>query len=374
MHIFRTKEEAENHLRTKFTDAHEVKEIMKKYNISMKRGCYNSYEAKVVDSAIQKFLKENKMEMKNLYSFFLEEEPEFPIRELLIEVSNALKQRTMNSLWVYVSYHYHPYIDSKWEPENEIQLLNLVRIFGFKWKKICGIMNKTSRKCISKYYRIMGFGYLYRKSFKMPEEGIPTTDEEWDGMCEKLKTTRKRLSHLINGYISSKLVVPFWNEYNNMALMGYVILHNHFCSIGIQISEILKLIDESGIEGEETVGRERIKEEISKLIPRLDSYTLDIPIDVEDIFWRTIKLYVRFSSTLLKSRFIQITKVYGIRTFKDLIEVFQNLAVDCYLYKIKDKLRDEVRKILSQEKTRRRSTKELVIDRGISRTVDSCCD
>ncbi|KAG5858949.1 hypothetical protein KMI_10g16490 [Encephalitozoon hellem] len=365
MHVFRTKEEAAKHLRTKFTDAHEVKDLIEKHGIAMKRGCYNSYEAKVVDETIRGFLKEHGMEMKNLHGFFLEEELDFPIKELLVEISNALGQRTMNSIWVYVSYHYHPYIDAKWEPENEIQLLNLVRVLGFRWKEICGIMNKTSRKCISMYYRIMGFNYLYRKSFKMPEEGIPTTDEEWERLCERLRTNRKRLSHLINGYISSKLVVPFWNEYNNMALMGHVILHNHFCSVDIKIREILRLIDEGGIESPdgEIVGRERIREEISKLIPDLSGYELGIPIDLEDVFWRTIKLFVRFSSGLLRSRFIQIMKVYGIRTFRDLIEVFQSLAVDCYLYKIKDKIRDEVSKMLADKKTKRRSTKDLIARR-----------
>ncbi|UYI28488.1 putative DNA-binding protein [Encephalitozoon cuniculi] len=374
MHVFRSKEEAVSHLRTKFTDAHEVRELMKRYNISMKRGCYNSYEGKVIDEAIRRFLKEHRLEMRNLHAFFLEEEPEFPIKDLLVEVSNALEQRTMNSVWVYVSYHYHPYIDAKWEPENEIQLLNLVRVLGFKWKEICGIMNKTSRKCISNYYRIMGFRYLYRKSFKMPEGGIPTTNEEWDRLCESLRTTRKRLSHLINGYISSKLVVPFWNEYNNMALMGYVILHNHFCSVDIKVSEILRVIDQGSAEtsGGEGVSRERIHEEISRFIPDLGSYKLDIPIDAEDIFWRTIRLFVQFPSALLRSRFIQITKVYGIRTFKDLIEVFRNLAVDCYLYKVKDRLKDEVNKILIQKSTRRRSTKELVEGDYGSKAERSC--
>ena len=88
------------------------------------------------------------MEIRNLHTFFLDEEPEFSIRELLVAISRALECRAMNSLWIYVSYHHHPYVDAKWEPENEIQLLNLVRVMGFKRKEICGIMNKSSRKCM----------------------------------------------------------------------------------------------------------------------------------------------------------------------------------------------------------------------------------
>lgn len=362
MHLFNTREAAAAHLKTKFTEAHEVKELIKKHEIPIKRGAYSAYEARVIEDVVRRFLEERALDMKHLHGFFLETEPSFPIRELLVEVSSALERRTMNSVWVYMSYHYHPYVDARWEPENEIQLLSLVRVLGFKWKEICGIMNKSSRKCISNYYRIMGFNYLYKSSFKISEEGIPTTEAEWDVLCEKLRTNRKRLSHLINGYISTKLVVPFWNEYNNMALMGYVILHNHFCSVEIKISRILELIDGGGIQAsdEGMVDRQKIHEEISRLIPDLGAYELDIPIDIEDIFWRTIKLFVSFSSILLRSRFVQITKVYGIRTFRDLIDVFRNVAVDCYLYRIKDRLKEEVSRITTQKKIRRRSTKELM--------------
>lgn len=356
MRGFNTREEAMNHLRTKFTSAYEVKRMMEEYNIVLKRGEYNSYEASRIDGVIREFLQENQLSMKDLHSFLLDEFPSFPIRELLVTVSNVLECRSMNSVWIYVSYHYHPYVDAKWEPENEIQLLNLVRVLGFKWKEICGIMNKSSRRCISNYHRIMGTRSICKSGFKLSEDEIPTTEEEWGGLCEKLRTNRKRLSHLINGYITSKLVVPLWNEYNNMELIAYVILYNHFCSVRIKIQELREFINGSNTEempGDESVNRDRIRSEISKFVPDVTSYCLDIPVEIDDIFWRTVKIFLEFPSGLLRSRFVQLSKMYGIRTFGDLVNVLYDVAVNCYLYKIKDRLKEEVNSIINSN-TRRR--------------------
>ncbi|KAM0672354.1 hypothetical protein OCOL_000572 [Ordospora colligata] len=339
------------YLRTRFVNAHDVNKIMVEHQISLKRGEYTSYEAKKIDDAIKAFLRENGFEMRNLHGFFLEEEPEFPIKKLLLAVTEVLGNRAMNSIWIYVSYHYHPYVDAKWEPENEIQLLNLVRSLGFRWKEICGIMNKSSRKCIKNYYRIMGYEYLSSASFKIDEENIPTTESEWDEMCGKLRTNRKRLSHLINGYISRRLIVPLWNEYNNMVLMGYALVYNHFCSMEIRLAELLGMINNRCLEGMSNADmcREDISKQVDGYLPNTSKYVLDVVIDVEDVFWRSIKIFMRLPSLHLRCRFIQIMKIHGIRTFSDLFGVFKTLAVDCYLYKIKDMLKEEVGRIMSQK-------------------------
>ncbi|KAH9412210.1 hypothetical protein HK407_01g01030 [Ordospora pajunii] len=354
MYFFGKKEDAMAYLRTKFVNAHDVNKIMVEYQISLKRGAYSSYEAKRIDDAIKAFLAENGLEMKNLHGFFLEEEAEFPIRKLLLAVSEVLANRAMNSIWIYVSYHYHPYVDAKWEPENEIQLLNLVRALGFRWKEICGIMNKSSRKCIKNYYRIMGYEYLSSASFKIDEESIPTTESGWNEMCRKLKTNRKRLSHLINGYISRRLIVPLWNEYNNMMLIGYVLVYNHFCSMEIRLLELFELINNRCFEGVDGVDvcREDIAKQVDEYLPDASKYMLDVAIDVEDVFWRSIKVFVRFPSVHLRCRFIQIMKIHGIRVFGDLFSVFKVLAIDCCLYKIKDMLREEVSRIMNAKDRR----------------------
>lgn len=344
---FRTKEEAFNHLKTRFTSAPDVKKLMQTFDIPLKRGEYNSYEAALIDSVLKTFLAENQLAMRDLHAFFLEECPEFPVRELLVAMSAALECRSMNSVWIYLSYHYHPYVDARWEPENEIQLLNLVKVLGFKWKEICGIMNKSSRKCISNYYRIMGLRSISRQSFRL-EGDIPTTADEWDSVCARLKTTRSRLSHLINGYISTKLVAPLWNEHNNMMLAAHVMFYNHFCSVKIDIPQLLEFL--SSPADDEKPDRDRIRQEISRFVPSLETHCLDIRIELEDVFWRTIKVFMNFPSALLRARFMQIVKIHGIREFRHLLDVFRTMAVDCYLYRIKDRLREEVERIVGAKK------------------------
>lgn len=345
-----SRDEAIEHLRTKFMKSGEARALMEKYDIVVKRGDYSCSEVKLIDEVMRMFLEKHQLSIKDLHGFFLEENPSFPIRDLLLEISNALEYRTLTSVWIYVSYHYHPYVDAKWEPENEIQLLKLVQVLGFKWKEICGIMKRSSRKCIFNYYKIMGIKGMSKCSLKLAE-GIPSTEDGWNDMCKRLRTSRKRLSHLINGYIANRLANPFWNEYNDVVLIAYAIFYNHFCSVKIKIPELLQFLDGNAdkLPERESINRDEVSEEISRFIPDLKEYCLDVSVDIEDIFWGTITMFLRFSSGLLKSKFVQISKIYGIKTFGDLIAVFRDIAVNCYLCKIKNKLKEEIDKVMNEK-------------------------
>ena len=105
----------------------------------------------------------------------------------------------------------------------------------------------------------MGFGYICISRFKLSEEVIPTTEEGWDNLFRKIKTNRKRMSHLIYGYISNNLVAPFCNEYNNTMLITFVFFYNHFCSFKMRIPELLEFINDNSATRE---GKSMIRDDI----------------------------------------------------------------------------------------------------------------
>jgi hypothetical protein len=341
-----TKEEAVVYLRTKFVKKHLASRLIRKHELTFKKGEYNKVECALLDSAIKKFFSENGLTMRDLHAFLLEENEAFPIRRLLIAMSDALQNRLMNSVWIYLSYHYHPYVNEDWEPENEVQLLNLVRAMGFKWKRICMLLYKSSRKCIKKYHDLMGYSRISKSLFKLENDEIPTSEEEWNKMCCRLRISRERLSVCINAYISRKLFTPYWNEYNDMTLIAYVLRYNYFCSLRIKIEELQEFIERGSVSEDGGVNREEILRKADEFMPDLSKCDLGVEIETEDIFWRNIQGYMNFSTVLLRARFLQLCKTRNLRTYERLLGLFRTLVAECYIMRLKDRLKEEIERMM----------------------------
>lgn len=232
-------------LRSRFVPAKKERQIIKANNLKMKRGFFSKIEAEIARTAIDEFLVERSLQMKDLQNFLLEDMP-FPIMDLVSYVVSRLKYRTFKSTHIHIYFNYHPAGPKNFTDDDSIRLLELVKERGFQWLSIGRTMEKYRDHCRTQFLILTGERkrHLVEHDVKdIFKEGIPKTEEEWDKICEKYGVSKKNLEDRLRKYSRKITFAKDGTCYDSLVLLLHVLFYNYFCSVHFSIKEYLLVLE-----------------------------------------------------------------------------------------------------------------------------------
>lgn len=361
-----------NTLRTRFVSAKHAKEIMKKNSLKMRQGFFSGAEAEMARRAISEFLSDNKLDLSDLNRYFLEDSI-FPMADLVRHVVEQLPYRTFKSVHLHIAFCYHPGVHDKFTEEQNIQLLSYVRQHGYQWTIIGRVVEKYRDHCRRQYLSLTGQTerrLVDREIKRIVSDGVPVTEEEWLEVCQLYNITKKSLSKGLSKYMKRIEFNRDDTYYTDIVLMSYILAYNHYCALQVDIPALLCFLNEQPAaallaEGADGFGDgpenipdgapseqdakhvstgahtrgsplyQSVQRGVARCLCVPDKFNLGVPVEYDDIFWFNICEMIPLALPVARSKYFSICRIYGLRTFEDILKTLRELCYGFLVDRIK---------------------------------------
>lgn len=386
------RDSAYRYIRSKFVMLKETRKLIRKHGLKIKYGFLSDTETKTVRRVVDSFLQQRNLTLRDLQKHLVEE-TDFPFHDLLYECTQACELRTYKSIHTHIAYYYNPFIHTSWNPEDEVQLLDLVNQKGFKWKEISYHLSKYKDICRSRYLMLKGEGagrISKRRIEQLLATGLPSTDEEWEVLCEELRLNRGYIMRKIDKYLNGKELCMPESKMPEICLCLQILKNNHYCGFDISLESIVEYLDSdplsfdlvARIDGSSTPfvsvrgkrcegsadAADRNDDELERIpdrslvrsesqarflsrfldfFCRSEDFDLDIRICRDDIFWFNITREMVLERNLVYTKFNELKMQYGWETFKDIYDTVVKMSYDHVILAIKQ---DMVKRSLAATK------------------------
>lgn len=304
----------------------EIKKLVNTYKFSFKEGRYSSKEMNIVHRMIIIYMKKYgiKKEALEEWAVYNKVSDGFDIKDLCSQITDTLKYRTYRSVYSMLNHICNPYLNQKFTPDSDRELLALVAKEGHQWKKYEPVLEKYRKASIWRYNMLMNRHQKHvtiDMLLNLNNSDLPKTEFEYQSLATSTGLPIDKIKKKIKSYIKGREFDVIKNHRHLIDFCLFILNYNFPSRINIDIDKINHDITEF----ENNISKGDISTFINETIVNNSKVNLDIPIEKHDIFWNILHQQFGIENSDLWAKYHELQSEYNWKTYKDIFNTVKTI-------------------------------------------------
>lgn len=302
----------------------EIKKLINIHKFSFKEGRYSWREMNIVRRMIIIYMKKHGIKKETLeeWAVYNKVSNVFDIKDLCSQITDTLKYRTYRSVYSMLNHICNPYLNQKFTPDSDRELLALVAKEGRQWKKYEPILEKYRKTSIWRYNILMKHHQKHvtiDMLLNLNNSNLPKTESEYQLLATSTGLSIDKIKKKIKSYLKGREFNVTTNHRHLIDFCLFILNYNFPSRININIDQINYNINEF----ENNISKGNIALFINKTIINNSKTNLNIPIEKHDIFWNILRQRFEIENSDLWAKYYELQSEYNWRTYKDIFDTIK---------------------------------------------------